>query len=432
MADESKKEESKKTGWLKGAFGAIAGLASGAAMMYVSPLVDRVVKPPRPLANFAVETDGLTAIFHNRFAGEGWWDFGDGSPLEPAMTNEPTVSHTYSKAGTYTAKLLVRNYIGDEHERSVGLDVTVASANSNAPSVAAIDAVPLGGDRSAPASFRLLAQTANAECCLLDLGDDRQPEVIVDSMAKLERIISFSTPGDHVVQLTALNGKQALKRTVTVHVDAQRPDVLVAHLHVTDRGIRNEKQVQTESVPVGLTTQSASTLKIDRQIAARNGFTITDAKLGPLDSTYRNVKAEISKGGKIVHVTGELTPTTAMRQSALPVTIPLQVTQERQSKLELRPGELMTTVKLPGSAVLPLPAMPADCVQPQRSIVLELHDALGRNWIQPLQTEYALEVSPDKHFRIRATQAADGIHIDVSQSAVTLTSHREAAPPPKR
>src|SRR6516165_5543302 len=157
MADESKKEESKKTGWLKGAFGAIAGLASGAAMMYVSPLVDRVVKPPKPLANFAVETDGLTATFHNRFAGEGWWDFGDGSPLEPAEPQQASISHSYPKPGTYSVKLIVRNFIGDEHERTVPLQVTVDNSNAAMPKITSLQAVA-AGPRSAPATFHLVAE----------------------------------------------------------------------------------------------------------------------------------------------------------------------------------------------------------------------------------------------------------------------------------
>ena len=68
------------------------------------------------LFDFAVETDGLTATFHNRYAGEGWWDFGDGAPLEPALPQQPSISHTYAKPGTFPAKLMVRNYVGDEHE----------------------------------------------------------------------------------------------------------------------------------------------------------------------------------------------------------------------------------------------------------------------------------------------------------------------------
>src|SRR5439155_18897180 len=99
--------------------GTIAGMCSGAALMYLSPLVDRVVKPGKPLANFAVETEGLSATFHNRYAGEGWWDFGDGSPLEPATPDQSSITHTFPHPGTYTTKLLVRNFVGDEHERSV-------------------------------------------------------------------------------------------------------------------------------------------------------------------------------------------------------------------------------------------------------------------------------------------------------------------------
>src|SRR5262245_12430407 len=108
---------------LRGLVFAIASMASGAAALYVSPLLDRVVKPTKPLANFAVETDGLTATFHNRYAGEGWWDFGDGSPLEPATPDQSSISHTYPRAGSFAAKLNVRNFIGDEHERTVPIEV---------------------------------------------------------------------------------------------------------------------------------------------------------------------------------------------------------------------------------------------------------------------------------------------------------------------
>src|SRR6266849_5833345 len=106
-------EQKSVKGWLKTLFGTMLGLASGAAAMYISPLVNGVIKPGRPLANFAVETDGLTATFHNRYTGEGWWDFGDGSPLEPAMHDQASLSHTYPRPGTYTAKLTVRNFIGE-------------------------------------------------------------------------------------------------------------------------------------------------------------------------------------------------------------------------------------------------------------------------------------------------------------------------------
>src|SRR5262249_27591215 len=53
---------------LKTLLGSIAGLLSGAFMMYVSPLVDKVISPAKPVANFGVEYNGLTVAFTNQSA----------------------------------------------------------------------------------------------------------------------------------------------------------------------------------------------------------------------------------------------------------------------------------------------------------------------------------------------------------------------------
>src|SRR5258707_4876377 len=89
--------ESKTKGWFKTLAGTIAGLLSGAVVMYASPLLDKVIKPARPVANFAVDYDSLTVIFHNRSSGsrEGWWDFGDGSPLESLHPKDELITHAY-------------------------------------------------------------------------------------------------------------------------------------------------------------------------------------------------------------------------------------------------------------------------------------------------------------------------------------------------
>src|SRR5262245_12629836 len=167
MADEANAANEgkggKRGGLFKWLFGSLAGLISGAAAMYATALFNEVVKPARPLANFAVETDGLTATFHNRFAGEGWWDFGDGSELEPAQHDQASISHTYAKPGTYAVKLTVRNIIGDEHDRTVSLGVTVSQNAAPQPVIGKLDVQPVGASRTAPATFRLAAQTTNAE-----------------------------------------------------------------------------------------------------------------------------------------------------------------------------------------------------------------------------------------------------------------------------
>jgi glucose/arabinose dehydrogenase len=48
------------------------------------------------------------------------WDFGDGSP--PQTTNTPTTRHTYSKSGTYTATLTVRDPRGAEDAAMVRIE----------------------------------------------------------------------------------------------------------------------------------------------------------------------------------------------------------------------------------------------------------------------------------------------------------------------
>jgi hypothetical protein len=116
--------KTKGGGKVKGALGAFAGLLSGAAIMYFTPLLDKVFKPDAPVANFEVRQEGLTVTFRDLTDGpktvEGWWDFGDGTALAPLVAGKE-VRHTYARGGRYIAKLKVRNLLDEESERSVTL-----------------------------------------------------------------------------------------------------------------------------------------------------------------------------------------------------------------------------------------------------------------------------------------------------------------------
>ncbi len=111
MAEKEEEAPAKKGGWWKGIFGAVGGMLSGVVVMYLTPWVDKVVKPPAPVANFSVQYDGATAQFQNQSQprGEGWWDFGDGSPLVPVSTDTEFLKHTYPRPGDYTVKLAIHN-----------------------------------------------------------------------------------------------------------------------------------------------------------------------------------------------------------------------------------------------------------------------------------------------------------------------------------
>src|SRR5262245_55296214 len=86
-----------KHGWLKAGILGFLGLGGGIAGTYLTAVVDTVVKPAKPVANFAIAADGLNLTCQNQASGEsGWWDFGDGTPLEPFAADKHP-AHNYTK-----------------------------------------------------------------------------------------------------------------------------------------------------------------------------------------------------------------------------------------------------------------------------------------------------------------------------------------------
>jgi len=109
--------------------GGILGLVVAGGLMWFTPLVDRFVKPAKPLANFASEegNDSLTVTFKNlsQNAKEAKWDFGDGTPLEIVPGTQTEVKHKFKKANTYKVKLVVKNVVDQEDSRESQIAVGV-------------------------------------------------------------------------------------------------------------------------------------------------------------------------------------------------------------------------------------------------------------------------------------------------------------------
>ena len=171
----SAKEKIK--GWIKMAIGTAGGLLSGAVVMYVTPLVDKVVRPSKPLANFSHEKDGLKIRFQNLSSGgQGWWEFGDGTPLEPVSPEREFVNHVYTRPGEYTVKMTLRNVLGEENERQVVVRLDPPTT-LEPTKVLNLEAVPVSAGSYAPATFKIMSKVKNAQLCVWDLGDDRPLEV---------------------------------------------------------------------------------------------------------------------------------------------------------------------------------------------------------------------------------------------------------------
>jgi PKD repeat protein/ribosomal protein S15P/S13E len=231
----SAKEKIK--GWIKMAIGTAGGLLSGAVVMYVTPLVDKVVRPSKPLANFSHEKDGLKIRFQNLSSGgQGWWEFGDGTPLEPVSPEREFVNHVYTRPGEYTVKMTLRNVLGEENERQVVVRLDPPTT-LEPTKVLNLEAVPVSAGSYAPATFKIMSKVKNAQLCVWDLGDDRPLEVT--NAQGNEKMVTFQKPGGYVIKLAAVNGLDHDQKTEIVNEESKlEPLSLYAETKVI-----NEKQI---------------------------------------------------------------------------------------------------------------------------------------------------------------------------------------------
>jgi PKD repeat protein len=406
----------KSGSWLKAVLGTFAGLLSGAVMMYLSPLVDRVVKPQKPMANFAVEANGLQVTLHNRSTGgDGWWDFGDGSALEPAPASAASVAHTYAKPGTYNVKLSLRNFFGDESERSAQVEVTDAGTGAAAaalPAILDLQAIPVSPQPIAPATFRLVSKARNADVAIWDDGE--KMEIVKDSPNQQERLVTFATPGRHVVQFAVVNNVSSQKKSVPVDVQPAPENMLIVMLHATDIGTRVEQKTITDNI---MLTPEGTAKPFERKVAAWRGYRIIDAKLaGPAPAGVRNVTVQVTPDQAAAAVSGEVLPGTAkpgQRGSPL-VVLPLTLRIERQKSESRTVGDSACPLAIPGRTTLPLTALPAEWVNPKRQVKVELRYG-PMHILEPTALPYSTNqlTVGKKTYTLKAVQVGNEVRIDV-------------------
>jgi PKD repeat protein len=421
MADTTTTENpaGKIPGWLKAAFGTLAGLMSGAFMMYLSPLLDKVVKPAKPVANFAVDLQGLKVQFHNRSStkADGWWDFGDGAPLEPLVAAQESVLHTYTKPGTYTVKLTLRNILNEESERSVTINLDSGPSNEP-PAILSLDAVPISPGSYAPATYRLITKTKNVSLCVWDIDEDRPLEFVSDPPADQDRLVTFNHPGGYVVKLAAVNGKHAAEKSVIVQVMEPPPGTVTAWVHVCETMTHVEKTDRSVMLTETFTAPTGDIQAIYRTIPARQGYEITAAQpVATNSSKLHNLQMNVSPDRQAVILTGELLKEeggltqTNLPQSPVPIAIHLS--EERKTLLACPTVPATATLTVPGSSVLTLPTTPCNCTDRKRQFHFELRDGDHVIWQGSQLPTNALVSIGNRHYVLTATPIGDQVRIDL-------------------
>lgn len=358
------------------------GLCSGAFATYATAIFDSVVKP-LPVANFAIAADGLTITCQNHASGDnGWWDFGDGSPLEPFDSEQPAATHAYAKPGTYSVKLVVRNVLGKESNRAVDVEVKPATKDdAPPPKIADFAVTSVSPANMAPATFKVSADVANAEHVVWDLGDGRIE--VTETIGKIERMVTFEKPGQFPIQLVAHNGKAAAKQGTPVEVKAPPDGTLMAVVTITDGGTQVSKNTHFETMAVPAPRNS--TAAFSRNLWAKPGHTLTEVVLAKPDVPgVKNLKLTISADKRSAAISGEFANVTPGKVGA-DALIPLKVTEERASSRAPRTLQASAMLQMTGNkgtATVPLPAVNPNMEVVSRKIDVEIRQiSQGKTYI---------------------------------------------------
>lgn len=366
MSEE--KKPSRIKGFFKVIFGSFVGLCTGALMMYANVIFDKVVKPSKPVANFAVSgTDGLTVTLQVMASGEsGWWDFGDGSPLEPFVPDQPQVAHAYPKPGVYKVGLTVRNFLMEENDRGVTVDLSAPAASPSVlpPSVNGWKVEALTGTQ-APATFKVTGQLENADEVIWRLGN--KTEHLTAQSGPIEKFVQLDQPGTQHIVLTAFSKarKEPQVQVHTVDIQAQKQPVYTATLTVTDSVEKLDKHTMREVVPLQVRDKSgAATKGFSKVIPASPNATIRSVEL---DKSAKAVirrdklKVEIAADKMSATVSGEWTTTgdALFREAGGgDVPLPLIVTEERVTRLSPKVSQSSGVLDNKQQIVISVPPAP--------------------------------------------------------------------------
>jgi PKD repeat protein len=447
QADTPAAETKKHFGWLKAIGGGMGGLLSGAIMMYASPLVDKFVKPTKPVANFEKVNEGTTVTFHNRTtgAGEGWWDFGDGSALEPYAPSQNTITHTYAHSGDYAVKLTVHNLYGDESDRTVSLHVDAAQAVLP-PTIDAFEIKPVGGSY-APATFRIHTSVKNAQVFIWDVSDERPLEITSAALENQDRVITFDKPGGYEITMVAVNGTQHVEKTDIVQVEGCPKGMVTAIVTTTDQATHVENLASDftfcESFPPWATE---GTFHVDRQAPAKPGYEITDVRLvsttgqaprlqGKSEMAFdapsacrgaKNLTLQLAADRRSVQLTGDLVKDDSLVKvnSPLPhLLVPVVIEQQKKTPVIRAAVPIAGALTAPGSAILSLPPVPADWIDTKRQVQLELRVCDKVVWHDSHLPKNAPVTLPSGRFLLTATPQGNQMRVDLTKATGAVTGN---------
>jgi len=205
----------------QGALTSVFGLVSGAALMYLTPLVNNVIKPGKPAANFAQTGERpdrhLQQPLHRRHPMAG----GTSATAPPGTLRAGEGHHTHTyRTPAATRQVSCRICLGEESERP-SRQYRDSLATATAPKDRGVRR-PETERRQRPGHFQDHQQRKNASC---RLGPGRR-RAQIEMNPSTEKYVTLQEPGYYNLRLVAFNGEHTRKnhsRSMSAWGDSTNP-----------------------------------------------------------------------------------------------------------------------------------------------------------------------------------------------------------------
>ena len=423
--DRDDRDEKKTNSFLKTIMGSIAGMIGGAILMYLNPLVTGAIKPAKPVPNFSFQATGLTAQFQNRSTGgaSGWWDFGDGTALEPFDPKQPAMAHTFPNYGSYNVRLTLYNLLGEENDRTVSMNLDPKTASP--PAIEDFQVLSASNDPEppAPATFRVHAKVKNADLIVWTLGTERPAEISTDVVGAQDRLITLKEYGWHTIRLVAVNGKQVTEqaKTVFVGVPSERPAPGAA-LQIAYDAVQVDRKAQSFNLPIMMpANQTGSSWRFEEERAVPAGWRIADLKAKPAPpNLVRNAELAVSHDKTRFLVKGEMMRNSGMFGSrGQPQWLAeVMATLEKTSEPTTRTSDpIFTPLKMPGRTMLAMPQLPQGWQPTNRRLNLELRDGNSVVWRDSKLPTSGIIQMQNRRWQVSAAEVSGQIMLDIADAS---------------
>jgi hypothetical protein len=327
-------------------------------------------------------------------------------------------------------KLTVRNFLMEENDRTVPVDLSPTAAAQGDPTITNFTVEAIGGLTVAPATFRVRGEVKNAERVIWDLGGDKLE--VTDSPGVFEKLVVLEKPGTFPIQMIGLTGKTPVKKTTNVTVATPASGAMSVVLKVTDSGSIIERKEFPQTISFLIPAKDPK--PVERILHARPGYTIAEAKLGAVKSpALKNLKCEIAADKKTAKVTGDWASTGDAAQKATggsDVMVPVVLVVEKTNAVTLPTdtfaaafvGETGVVTASAGkptrSAALPIPVQPVNLTNPTRKMQLEVSEMVGDRVAK-------IGVVPDLKLPLRAT--VNSMNADRQQYLIEASQDKTGA-----